>query len=171
MISPIKRVRSRGRARGALVGVAVAVVVVGLLAAVVAGAGQEAMTAADAVTFTERALADAGVDATVGTPTEETFDGGGREEEVWVVPAEVRGQQIAVSVDADGDRALNLADRLADGTNVLSDDEFDSLAQFRFDPRVVGTTVPATAALVLGLAVGLLLGAAIRTGRAQLPRL
>lgn len=167
----MERVASRGRVRAALVGVVVAVVMVGLFATVVGGAGQDAMSADDAVTFTERALADAGVDATVGTPTEGDFDGGGRDEDVWVVPAEVRGQQIAVSVDADGDKALNLADRLGDGSNVLSDEEFEALAQFRFDPRAERSLVPATAALALALAVGLVLGAALRTGRAALPAL
>lgn len=171
MTSPLKRVASRGRARATLVGVVVAVVMVVLFTTVVGGAGEDVMSADDAVTFTDRALTDAGVEATVGTPSEGTFEGGARDEDVWVVPAEVRGQQIAISVDADGDKALNLADRLSDGSNVLSDEEFEALAQFRFDPRAEGAVVPATAALALALAVGLLLGAALRTGRAALPAL
>lgn len=158
-------------ARAALAGTIIAVVVVALLGTLVGGGGRDPMSGDQAVTFTERAFAEAGVDAVVGEPTAGTFGTGPPAREAWVVPAEVAGRQITLTVDADGDRALNLADGLEDGTNVLDDDQFDALAQFRFDPRQDDTTLVSVVALGAVLAAGLLLGRAVSSRQAAFPAL
>lgn len=160
---------SHGPRRALLAGAVVAVALVAS-AAVLAGRGDDSgMTPAEAVAFTERALADAGVEATVGEPERGTFGTGQAAEDVWVVPAVVDGRTIAVAVDADGDQALNLADGLEDGSNVLSEEAFAALAQFRDDPRSEGLALPSALALLTAVATGVGLAAAIRGGRASLP--
>jgi hypothetical protein len=153
----------------AVAGALVAAVVVAVLAVTLGGGDAGAMGAGDAAEFAERALADAGVEATVGEPTAGSFDGPSGAEDVWVVPAAVDGRQIALSVDADGDRALNLADGLGNGTNVLDDEAFDALAAFRYDPLAQASTVPSVVALAAVLVAGGLLVWAVRAGRAAAP--
>ena len=158
-----------GPVRGALVAAGVALLLVVLLVAVLGGHDADPMTSTEAVDFTERALSESGVEAAVGSPERGTFGLGPLAEDVWIVPAAVGSQPIALSVDADGDKALNLADRLGDGTNVLADDEFDALATFRYDPRGEDRTLPSAVALGAVVAAGVALGVVLRTRRAALP--
>lgn len=160
-----------GPGRALLAGAVVAALVVAAFGALLGGGRDGVMSSEQAVAFTERALEEAGVAAVVGTPTEGTFDDRGREEPVWVVPAIVGVRRIALSVDADGDKALNLADGLVDGSNVLSEEAFVALARFRYDPLAEETTLTSALALLGALAVALGLGAAIRTRRVALPSL
>lgn len=160
-----------GPARALLAGAVVASLVVAVVAALLGGGGDGVMSPEQAVTFTERALEEAGVTAVVGVPIMGTFEAGGEEEPVWVVPAIVGVRQIALSVDADGDKALNLADGLGDGSNVLSEEEFVALARFRYDPLEEDTTLASALALLGALAVALALGAVVRTRRVALPLL
>lgn len=160
---------SPGPARALVAGMVVALVLVAMAAVVLGSEDPGPMSAEEAVDFTERALAEAGVEAEVGAPTAGTFGLGPLAADVWIVPARVGAQPIALSVDADGDRALNLADELADGSNVLGDDEFDALAAFRFDPGGVVTDLPAG---VAGGAVALAVAAlavCVRSRRVAVP--
>lgn len=160
-----------GPGRAVLAGAIVAALVVAALGALLGGGRDGVMSSQQAVAFTERALQEADVAAVVGEPTEGTFDDRGSEELVWVVPAIVGVRRIALSVDADGDKALNLADGLGDGSNVLSEEAFVALARFRYDPLAEDTTLTSALAVLGALAVALGLGAAIRTRRVALPSL
>lgn len=158
-----------GPIRAALVGTCVALLLVVLLGVVLAPGAPDPMTSTEAIDFTERALSEAGVAAQVGTPERGTFGLGPLAADVWIVPAVVGSQPIAVSVDADGDKALNLADRLGDGTTVLADEEFDALAAFRYDPQDEDRMLPSAVALGAAVAAGVALGGAVRAHHAALP--
>lgn len=160
-----------GPARALLAGAVVAALVVAVVAALLDSGGDGVMSPEQAVTFTERALAEAGVTAVVGAPSESTFDAGGEEERVWVVPAVVGVRQITLSVDADGDKALNLADGLGDASFVLSEEEFVTLARFRYNPLEEDATLASAVALLGALAVALALGAVLRARRVAPPSL
>lgn len=141
------------------------VLVVGLIAgAYASGTEQPTMTPAEARVFTSQALEASGVrEAKVGEDVrEETFrPEGGEPIPVYVVPAEVAGFPLELYVQRSGDRAVNLDDALPDGGFVLTDEQFDKLAEFRFDPaaeRVAESRRgPATLAGALVLLVGVAL--------------
>jgi len=127
------------------------VLVVSLIAGAYA-AGQDArpLSAPEAREFTQRAFTFSGVDPVevTGEPRAEVFniaeqDGEGEVRgeqaeagepiEVWVVPATVSGQSVELYVARRGDRAVNLDDALPGGGYVLTDEQFDRLAEFRLD--------------------------------------
>lgn len=127
------------------------VLVVSIIAGVYA-AGQEAppISSADAREFTQRAFTFSGVDSVevTGEPRAEVFNvteqqgegedraeasGSGQPIDVWIVPATVSDQPVELYVARRGDRAVNLDDALPGGGYVLTDEQFDRLAQFRLD--------------------------------------
>lgn len=163
------------------------VLVVSLIAGAYA-AGQERapLTAAEAQEFTVRAFTASGVDSVevTGEPRAETFTPTGRGEvedqasggetrepiEVWVVPANVSGQPVELYVARRGDHAVNLDDALPGGGYVLTDEQFDRLAQFRLD--LAGEEMrdqrqgPAlVAGVLIALATALLIFSAVRGRR------
>ncbi|MDP8987622.1 MAG: hypothetical protein M3N25_09525 [Actinomycetota bacterium] len=156
-----------------------AVPAVVLLVAVVAGAyasgtEQPSMTPAEAREFTTRALQASDVrNVTLGTEVrEETFrPEGGEPIPVYVVPAEVSGYRLELYVQRSGDRAVNLDDAIPNGGYVLDDEQFEKLAQFRFDPaaeRVAESRRgPATVAGALVLVVGVALLISVVGGRSR----
>ncbi|HEV2767243.1 MAG TPA: hypothetical protein VGV63_06005 [Acidimicrobiales bacterium] len=141
------------------------VLVVGLIAgAYASGTEKPTMTREEARVFTRQALEFSGVrEPKVGTEvSEETFRPEGSEPvPVYVVPAEVAGFPLKLYVQRNGDQAVNLDDALPDGGFVLTDEQFEKLAEFRFDPaaeRVAESRRgPATVAGALVLLVGVAL--------------
>ena len=150
------------------------VLVVSLIAGVYA-AGQDAppISSADAREFTQRAFTFSGIDSVevTGEPRAEPFNvteqqgegenrveeaGSGEPIDVWIVPATVSDQPVELYVARRGDRAVNLDDALPGGGYVLSDEQFDRLAQFRLDlAREELQDKRQGPALVAGLLIGL----------------
>ncbi|MFL6206863.1 MAG: hypothetical protein ACJ739_16095 [Acidimicrobiales bacterium] len=119
------------------------------------------LSAADAVSATEAALADAGLEADVApAPVRTTYTSRSRTPvDVWEVHATVRSEPIALRLAAAGATPIAIDDRNADGSAyVLSDAEFETLAHSVEDPareRAVAhnSWLTAAAALVVALAV------------------
>lgn len=148
------------------------VLVVGLIAgAYASGTEEPTMTPDEARVFTRQALESSGIrEPKISRRVrEESFrPEGGEPIPVYVVPAEVAGFRLELYVQRRGDRAVNLDDAMPDGGYVLTDEQFDKLAEFRFDPaaqRVAESRRgPATVAgiLVLLVGVGLLISVVSR---------
>lgn len=163
------------------------VLVVSLIAgAYAAGQDPRPLSGPEAREFTERAFTFSGVESVevTGEPRAEVFNVTEQEEnrgeeaepgepiEVWVVPATVSGQPVELYVTRRGDRAVNLDDALPGGGYVLTDEQFDRLAEFRLDlaredlqeqrqgPALV-------AGLLIGLAAVLVLVAVLRGRRGE----
>lgn len=151
------------------------VVVVGLIAgAYAAGTDDPALTADEAVTFTREALSSVGAQRVEvsNDVRAETFTPEGRDPiAVWVVPATVSDQPLELYVAQQGGRAVNLDDALPDGGFVLTEEQFAALEQFRLDlagQRVAEQRrIPATAAGVLVVVVGVALLLLVVTGRSS----
>jgi hypothetical protein len=119
------------------------------------------LSAADAVTATEAALGDAGLEAEVAPePIRTTYTSRSHAPvDVWEVHAIVRSEPIALSLAAAGAVPIAIDDRNADGSAyVLSDAEYESLAHSVDDParaRAVerNSWLTAAAVLVVALAV------------------
>lgn len=181
---PINRPRLVRGGRGlrllALVGV---VLVVSLIAGAYA-AGREVprLTAGEASTFAQQALADSGARpvevngeprAEAFTPVQEGEDGepvpAPDPIDVWVVPLMVSGQPAELYVAQSGGRAVNLDDALSDGGFVLTEEQFNRLERFRLD--LAGDRVrserrgPVTAAGLLIIVVSVVLVVSVVKGR------
>ncbi|MBW3547643.1 MAG: hypothetical protein KY452_05860 [Actinobacteria bacterium] len=151
------------------------VLLVSLLAgAYASGREQPTMTPDEARVFTRHALESSGVrDPKISRRVrEETFrPEGGEPIPVYVVPAEVAGFRLELYVQRSGDRAVNLDDAMPDGGFVLNEEQFEKLAEFRFDPaaeRVAESRRgPATVAGALVLLVGVALLISVVSRRSE----
>jgi hypothetical protein len=131
------------------------------------------LTAEDAVTATEGALAGAGVDGVVDNdPRREVYASRSRAPvDVWTVRALVREAPIEVRLARAGAQPVEIDDRTLDGTTyVLSQAEYEAVARHVDDPsraRAVWRNVVLTFAAVLIVALSL---AHLATDRPKEPR-
>lgn len=170
------------------------VLVVSLIAgAYAAGQDRPPMTAAQAQEFTVRAFTFSGAEPVElsGEPRAEEFPGPGTPEPddddrgdeegqdgdgvpaepvpVWVVPVTVSGRPVELYVARSGNSAVNLDDTVPGGGYVLNQEQFERLAQFRFDPAGDrlrdGRQGPALVAGLLIVVAGVFLLVAVLRGR------
>lgn len=176
------RIAAGGRSTPPVTGefVTAARVVLATVAAVVASGALTAcaerdMTPDDARVFTRRALEDVGLEEIRVAPQvdEGAFrPTAGESIAVWQTTAAVEGGTVHLYIHRESDRAVFLNDVSDDGGALLSDEQFAALERFRLNPATERyrdrLLVPAGVAIVLMLAAGALLTAAVVTGRARL---
>jgi len=159
--------------RGVLV---LGVVMAGLVMGTACVDADSELTAADARTFTERALEDADVGRIrVGRKVEAGVfrpESSGNPVPVWETSASVSGGNVVLFVTRRGNRAVYLNDVSDGGGALLSDEQFRRLDRFRFNPaadrqrdRLV---LPGLIATLFLVGTVVLLGFAVRAGRITL---
>ncbi len=111
--------------------------VVALLLLAACAAPNREMTDADARLFTERALEEMGFSRI--SVEERVVPGvypprGARSVPVWTTRARVEGGTIELAVMREGDRAVFVQDQDDDGGELLTDQQFEVLERFRYNP-------------------------------------
>ena len=129
------------------------------------------LSADDAVTAAEAALADTGLEADVDPePVHTTYSSGSRDPiEVWEVQATVRAEAIELQLAVAGAHPVAIDDLAGDGASfVLSDQEYEELADNVEDPareRAIRRNIWFTVAAALAVTVAVVHAALAATSR------
>ncbi|MGH9247136.1 MAG: hypothetical protein ACRD29_23005 [Acidimicrobiales bacterium] len=132
----------------------------------------------DARLFTAGALDAAGFDdvavateVAAGVYPDQPSDAG--EFQVWITSAVTQGQTVRFWINREAPQALQIDDNTAEGTTLLTDDQFQAVDSYDEHPRAeerLRRNLIATAAAVMGVTVAVVLIAACRSLLSRLDR-